>query len=152
MKQFLKQTATKVTLFAAVLLAAFVFPGSANAQSMYSAKFTLQHSVRWGQTTLGAGEYTVNINRSGGTTTFIAVIYYVPNGKVAATVNCASVDDATKGESALLIGQRGKLRVVHSFRVEELRKTFIFDRTLASQQGAEEAMTAEDVPVLELKK
>jgi hypothetical protein len=152
MKRILKQAVTKVTLFAAILLAACAFAGSADAQSTFSGKFTLQHSVLWGKTTLGAGDYTVNINFTGGSAPLIALIRYAPSGKVAARVTCVNADSATKGESALLIGHRGKLQVVHSFRVAELGKTFIYDRTLASRQGAEEAMTPDDVPVLELKK
>jgi hypothetical protein len=152
MKLKIKGITTKVTLFTAILLGACLFAGSANAQSTFSGKFTLRYSVRWGQTTLGAGDYTVKINPINGSSSLTAIIYHAPSGKVAGQVTCANVDSAKKGQSALLIGHRGNMQVVHSFRVADLGETFIYDRTLASRQTAEESLNPDDVPVLDAKK
>ena len=153
MKFNITANAKKVTLFAATLVAILIFCGSASAQSTFKGTFTLQHSARWGRTVLGAGDYVVNVNPSGGTDPLIAVITYAKSGRLAARETCVNADSASKGEkSALLIGHRGGQPVVHSFRVAELGETFIFDRTLASRQGAEEALNQENVPVLEVKR
>ncbi len=152
MKLNLTKVGTKVTLFAAVLLAACVFAGSASAQSTFQGTFTLQHSARWGHTVLGAGDYVVKVNNAGDSGPLIAVITYANSGRLAARETCVVADSTAKGESALLIGHRGTQQIIHSFRVAELGETFVYDRTLASRQGTEEAMSKDNVPVLEAKK
>jgi hypothetical protein len=153
MKFHITANAKRATLFAAALVAILIFSGSANAQSTFKGTFTLQHSARWGHAVLGAGDYVVTVNPSGGSDPLIAVITYAKSGRLAARETCLNADSATKGEkSALLIGHRGTQQVIHSFRVAELGQTFVFDRTLASRQGAEEALNQENVPVLEVKR
>jgi hypothetical protein len=154
MKSNITANASRITLFAAVLVAILIFTGSANAQSTFQGTFTLQHSARWGKTVLGAGDYIVKVNPNDGAGPLIAEVFYAPSGRLAARETCAKPDTIpSKGEkSALLLGHRGTEPVVHSFRVAELGETFIFDRTLASRQGAEEAMNQENVPVLEVKR
>jgi hypothetical protein len=147
-----KVTGSKVTLFAAVLLAVCIFTGSANAQSTFKGKFTLQHSARWGKTVLGAGDYVIDLNHNNDAGPLIAVIRYAKSGRVAARETCSAADGATKGDSALFIGHRGNQQVIHSFRVAQLGETFVYDRTLASRQVSEEAMDKEKIPVLEAKK
>jgi hypothetical protein len=146
--QVISRTISRVTLFAALLIAACVFTGAASAQAAFDGKFTLTNPARWGKVTLGPGDYRVTLT----STPFIAAIYYEPSGRLATYVQCDNADGHAKGESALLIGHRGNVMVVHSFRVSELGETFIFDRTLASRQSAEEALSKDDVPVLEAKK
>jgi hypothetical protein len=154
MKSNIQVTAKRVTLFAAVLVAVLIFTSGASAQSTFQGTFTLQHSARWGKTVLGAGDYVVKVNNTNGSSPLIAEIFYEPSGRLAARESCTKPDTiSTKGEkSALLLGHRGGQPVVHSFRVAELGQTFIFDRTLANRQGAEEAMNQENVPVLEVKR
>ncbi len=154
MKSNIQVTAKRVTLFAAVLVAVLIFTSNASAQSTFQGTFTLNHSARWGKTVLGAGNYVVNVNNTNGSAPLIARITYAQSGRLAALEPCVSSDTfKPNGEkSALLLGHRGTQPVVHSFRVAELGETFIFDRTLASRQGAEEALNQEDVPVLEVKR
>lgn len=154
MKSITKVHATRITVFATVLLAALMLTGSANAQSTFQGTFTLVHSARWGKTVLGAGDYVVKVNNTDGSSPLMAEVFYAKSGRLAAREACTKPDTiSTKGEkSALLLGHRGGQPVVHSFRVAELGETFIFDRTLASRQGAEEAMNQEDVPVLAVKR
>jgi hypothetical protein len=154
MKSITKVHATRITVFATVLLAALIFTGSANAQNTFQGTFTLGHSARWGKTVLGAGDYIVRVNSTNGSAPYIAEITYAKSGRPAALETCSNADTTpSKGEkSALILGHRGGQPVVHSFRVAELGETFIFDRTLASRQGAEEAMNQENIPVLTVKR
>ncbi len=154
MKSNIQVNAKRVTLFAAVLVAVLIFTSGASAQSTFQGTFTLDHSARWGKTVLGAGDYIVKVNPSSGSSPLIAVITYAKSGRLAAREACVNADTikANGEKSALLIGHRGNQPVIHSFRVAELGQTFIFDRTLASRQGAEEAMNQENVPVLEVKR
>ncbi len=154
MKSNIQVNARRVTLFAAVLVAVLIFTSGANAQSTFQGTFTLDHSARWGKTVLGAGNYIVQVNNSNGSAPLIARITYAKSGRLAALETCVSADTfkANGEKSALLIGHRGTQPVVHSFRVAELGETFIFDRTLASRQGAEEAMNLENVPVYAVKR
>jgi hypothetical protein len=154
MKSNITANARKITFLAAALVAILVFTGSANAQTTFQGTFTLQHSARWGKTVLGAGDYIVRVNLEGGSSPLIAEISYAKSGRLAARESCTDADTfkANGEKSALLLGHRGAEPVVHSFRVAELGQTFIFDRTLASRQGAEEAMNQENVPVLVVKR
>jgi hypothetical protein len=154
MKSNIQANAKRITLFAAVLVAVLIFTGGANAQSTFQGTFTLNHSARWGKTVLGAGDYIVRVNDTDGSAPLVAEITYAKSGKRAAIESCVDADTfkANGEKSALLIGHRGGQPVIHSFRVAELGETFIFDRTLASRQGAEEAMTPDDVPVYAVKR
>jgi hypothetical protein len=62
MKLNITRNATRLTLFAAALLATILFAGSANAQSPFKGKFTLQHETRWGQAVLPAGDYILTFD------------------------------------------------------------------------------------------
>jgi hypothetical protein len=152
MKLDITKVATKLTLFAAVLLAASVFTGSANAQSEFQGKFTLQHSARWGKIVLPAGDYRIKapFNPDGGPTRW--VIQDAKSGKTVALESSGIVDDAPKGESALLISARGHQQVIHSFRLGTQGRSYVFDRELASHRGAEEVNNTETVPVLDARK
>jgi hypothetical protein len=154
MKSNIQANAKRVTLFAAVLVAVLIFTNSANAQSTFQGKFTLDHSARWGKTVLGAGDYIVRVNSTNGSSPLVAEIIYAKSGRTAALETCVNADTfkANGEKSALLIGHRGGQPVIHSFRVAELGETFIFDRTLASRQGAEEALNQDDVPVYAVKR
>jgi hypothetical protein len=148
MKLSTKANTTKMTLFAAVLLATCFFAGTANAQA-FQGKFTLQHSVRWGEAVLGAGEYRLALDT--GTVPAQAVITNAASGKNVAIVR-SSISEDGKGNSALLIGRRGNQHVVYSFRVAELGQVFIYDPALAHRNGMSEADNTETVPVLDAKK
>lgn len=145
MNSNIKRNSIKATLIAAALLATCLFAGSANAQSWFRGKFTLQHETRWGDAVLPAGDYVVALNCSSGPC--IAMIRNATSGKPVAFVSSPIVDGGANGGSALLIASRGKRRVVHSFRVSELGEVFIYDRALASGRATEEARNPESIQV-----
>ncbi len=140
----------KAMLFAAALLAACLIAGSANAQSAFHGKFTLQHEIKWGDALLPAGDYVIALDNI--TEPCIASIRNAANGQPVAFVSSGIAEDSGKGGSALLVASRGGHRVVHSFRVAELGEVFIYDRALARGGSTEEARNAEAVPVLQAKK
>ncbi len=148
MKQNITRNATRLTLFAAALLATILFAGSANAQSPFKGKFTLQHETRWGQAVLPAGDYILTFDNH------LSNMLIVRDAKSLHAVAYEPINnaqDSTEGESALLIGARGSQRVVYSLRFAELGQTFIYDRTLA-RRAVEEARQPQAVPVIVAKK
>jgi len=149
MKLITKANTTKATLSATVLLASCLFAGSANAQAV-QGKFTLQHTVRWGQAVIPAGEYRLTLDP--GAEPALAVIYNAKTGQKVAFVTAAITEDSSKGDTALFIGRRGNQRVIYSFRVAELREAFIYDAALAHGREILEASNTETVPVLDAKK
>jgi hypothetical protein len=152
MKLDITKVASKVTLFAAVLLAASVLTGNANAQSPFQGRFTLTHETSWGRAVLPAGDYRIRTAylSNGGPTLW--VIQDANSGRTVALESSSIVEDGDKGNSALFIGGRGNHQVIHSFRVAEFGKTFIFDRALADRRAVEEVNNTETVPVLEARK
>jgi hypothetical protein len=145
----LTRKVTLATWFAAVLLGTCLSAGSASAQSVLQDKFTLRYSVRWGQAVLPAGDYLITIDSV--SSPFLAIISDPKSGKRVAFVSCGVTEDA-KGASALFVSARGNQHVVHTFRVEELGQSFIFDPALAHARKVDEAGNTEIVPVLQAKK
>jgi hypothetical protein len=145
------KAATKVAFFAAVVLIAGLFAGSVQAQSIYNGKFTLTHSVRWGQALLSAGTYRINIDPSNGSGMLMAEIFDTRTGQPAAMIAC-NIRENAKGPTVLILSRRGGEKVVHTLRVEELNESFIFDPSLAHRRVAEEAEATETVPILNAKK
>lgn len=145
------KSATKVTFFAAVALIAGLFTGSVQAQSVYNGKFTLTHSVRWGQAVLPAGSYRINIDPSNGFGTLLAEVFDTKTGQPAAMIAC-NVTENAKGPTVLILSRRGGQQVVHTLRVEELNESFIFDPSLAHRRVSEEANSTETVPILNARK
>ncbi len=149
MKLNITRNATRLTLFAAALLATALFAGSANAQSPFKGKFTLQHETRWGRAVLPAGHYIVTFDNH------LSKMLIIRDAKTLHAVAYEPINnaqDSTEGESALLIGVRGSQQVVHSFRLAELGQTFIYDPALANGRAVEEARQAQAVPVIVAKK
>ncbi len=148
MKLNITRNATRLTLFAAALLATILFAGSANAQSPFKGKFTLQHETRWGQAVFPAGNYIVTFDDH---LSNMLVVRDAESGQAVAYEPINNRQDSGEGGSALLIGVRGSQQVVHSFRLAELGQTFIYDRTLA-RRAVEEARQPQAIPVIVAKK
>jgi len=149
MKPNFTKKAAKVTLFAAALLATCLFAGSANAQSLFSGKFTLQHTTRWGKAVLPAGNYDIRLGAFDSVDADLFVISDANSGRTVARETCSVTEDAPENSTnALLIGGRANQQIVHSFRVPDLGKTCIYNRSLASRPTSEAASNAEVVPVL----
>jgi hypothetical protein len=152
MKLNLTKKASKVALFAAVLLASSLMAGRANAQAPFQGKFTLQHDTRWGKAVLAAGDYGIRFVTGDGFEHGVWVVTEAKSGKTVAEETCWAVDDAPRnGINALLIERRGNQNIIYSFRVAELGATCVYDRALASQRAAEDAKNTETVRVLVVK-
>lgn len=148
MKPNITRNATRLTLFAATLLATILFAGSANAQSPFKGKFTLQHETRWGLAVLPAGNYTLTFDNH---LSNMLVLRDAESGRAIAYEPAYNAQHSTESGSALLIGVRGSEQVVHSFRLAELGQTFIYDRTLA-RRAVEEARQPQAIPVIVARK
>lgn len=136
---------TKIVLFATVLLATCLSAGSARAQSAFQGKFTLQGETRWGYAALPAGSYSVTLDC--GTGVCIAAIRNAESGRTVAHVLSGTAENGANGETALLIGSHGAQRVVHSLRVAELGRTFVYEPALG-RGVREEARRTQVVPVI----
>ena len=146
MKVNITRNATPLTLFAAALLATTLFAGTANAQSQFKGKFTLQHETRWCQAVLPAGHYTLTFDDK---ISNMLVIRDAKSLHRVAYVPANIKQDSASGQSALLIAVRGSQQTVHSLRIAELGQVFVYDRTLA--RAAEEARQTQDIPVIVAK-
>jgi hypothetical protein len=150
MKSMTIRRTAKATLFATALLATCFAAGSARAQSAFDGKFTLPYEAHWGQAVLPAGDYLLSITTIGSPT--MVIIQDAKSGRRVASVAPPIRQDAT-GESALLVGTRGRQRVIHSLRVAELGVVFISDPALAHGRGVrEEARNTQVIPVLQAKR
>ncbi|HEV3482557.1 MAG TPA: hypothetical protein VGR97_09540 [Candidatus Acidoferrales bacterium] len=149
MKLNVTRSAARLTLFAAALLATALFAGSANAQSLFKGKFTLQHETRWGQALLPAGHYILTFDNK---MSNMLVVRDANSLHVVAYEPANIRQDSTGGESALLITVRGPQQIVHSLRIAELGQVFIYDRALANGREVEEARQSQAVPVIVAKK
>ncbi len=152
MKLNMTRNANRVTLFATTLLATCLFTGVLNAQPGFRGKFTLQHETRWVGAVLPPGEYVLALAQGTGTGSTMVVIRDAKSGNVVAYVPPGIADGGGKGESALLISNRGGQRVVHSLRVAALGEVFIYDPALARERAAEEARNEDAVPVTAARK
>jgi len=145
MKTNIARKAIQAALLAAALLAGGLFSGGVSAQAGFQGKFTLSHETRWGQAVLPPGDYAVTFDNHD------ASILVIRDAKSRRTVAYESVnvrEDASEGESALVIGVRRNQRVVNSLRIAELGETFVYQRPPAHSREAEEARQTETVPVL----
>jgi hypothetical protein len=137
--------ATKVVLFAAVMLAACLSASAAKAQSALNGKFTLTENAYWGHGVLPAGEYELSIATTG--LPSMVVVRDATTGKEVAKLFPQVRELSIKGESELLIGTRGKRSVIYSLRVPALGMVFIWDPNLA-REAEQEARNARVVPVI----
>jgi hypothetical protein len=144
MKTTIKRNAIQVTLLAATLLATCSFARPVNAQSVFQGNFTLPYEVRWGKAVLPPGDYQLLLTNN-------QTVLVIRDAKTYRHVAFEPINiraSSTSGNSALLIGARGKQRVVHSVRIAELGEVFIYDPALARARGVEEARTTSPIPVL----
>lgn len=149
MKLNITRNTTRLTFFAAALLATSLFAATANAQSTFKGKFTLTQETRWGQTLLPAGHYIVTFDDH---FSDMLIVRDAKSLRAVAYEPSNNRQGSGEGGSALLIGVRGSQPVVHSFRLAELGETFIYDPALASRSAVEEARQAQAVPVIVAKK
>jgi hypothetical protein len=149
MKGKITRFTTRHVVLAAVLLTAGAFGSVANAQSEYQGKFTLTYEVQWGKAVLHSGTYLVTLPPAGRDQ--LLVIRNEKSQRFVAFEPISIREDSGSGESALLIGTRGKQRIVYSFRNAELGQMFVYDPALAHPRVADEANKAHAIPVLTAK-
>jgi hypothetical protein len=139
----------RAVMLVAVLLTAGVFAGVSNAQSDFRGKFTLPYEVQWGKAVLQPGSYLLSFNHDSAQR--LAVVRDAKNDVVALepTVNR---EDSEAGKSVLLIGTRGKRRVVFLLRIAPFGKAFVYDPALAQASATEEAGKTQTIPVTVAKK
>jgi len=140
---------TKVVFLAGVLLATCLFASSANAQSALNGKFTLTENAYWGRGVLPAGDYELSINSTA--LPAVVVVRDARNGKTVAMLFPQVRELSTTGESELLIGTRGKQRVIYSLRAPQLGMVFISDPALARGEKLD-ARETQTVPVIIARK
>jgi len=146
----LRKGLSTVQLLMLGLLISLLCVSAAHAAPLYRGKFTLPYPVRWGQKLLPAGEYQLKF-RDVQTSVFV-VLQDAKSGKDVAYLLPVTNSDA-QGTSALLIADEGEQRVVHSLRLAELGKVFIFEPVLARGVGdVREAHTMQTLPIVAMKK
>jgi hypothetical protein len=149
-----KRNTVRLAIFAAALLTATSFGGPAKAQSIAAegavqGNFTLPYEIHWRNAVLPAGEYVLGFIQ-GGTCANIWIRNAKTHRIVAYEPTCLRQDG--KGDSALVIGARGRQRVVQSLRIKELGETFVFRPPSADRQETEEARQTQTVPILAAQK
>jgi hypothetical protein len=137
---------TKVALFAILLLATCLSASSANAQSALNGKFTLTEKAYWGAGVIPAGEYQLSITATGLPST--VVIRDATSGNTVAKLFPQVRESSTTGQSELLIGTRGKQRVVYALRLPQLGMVLISDPALVRGGKQGEAGKTQAIPVV----
>ena len=113
MKFLTVRRATRIGLFAAVVLATSSFAASANAQSV-AAKFNLPYEVHWGKSVLPAGTYTISMDSSAG----VGLVRSAA-GKTSFFTPIPIKTYTNKGNAALFVMVRGNERVVRSLNLPD---------------------------------
>ena len=107
--------------FALALALAGLPIGAAQAQSYYSARFTLPFEVRWGAATLPAGEYSLTMSSIEGPMNVSDA-----QGRIQVRTY-ATTDSPTRTQpTSLLITRDGADRVVRSFNCPEWGHKFVY--------------------------
>jgi hypothetical protein len=149
MKLTITRYATRVALFATVLLAICSLARPANAQEIFQGKFTLPYETHWGKAVLPPGNFLFTF--TGGSSTML-VVQDANSRRILAYEPVNITDKSTKGGSALLIATRAGQRIVQSLRIAELGQVFVYDPALARKYAVEEAHQTHAVPVSVAKK
>jgi hypothetical protein len=136
---------TKAVLFATLLLATVLSANSANAQSAFNGKFTLAEKAYWGHGVIPAGDYELSIPSTA--LPSMVVVREAATGKIIATLFPQIRESSTAGESELLIGTRGKQRVIYSIRLPEIGMVFISDPYFQRREQ-QEVRDTQAVPVV----
>jgi hypothetical protein len=150
MKLTITRYATRVTLFATVLMAICSFARPANAQERFQGRFTLPYETHWGPAVLPPGDFLFTFAPVGGST--MLVVQDANSRRIVAHEPVSITDKSTEAGSALLIGTRAGQRIVHSLRIAELGEVFVYDPELARGHAVQEAHQTQAVPVSVAKK
>ena len=132
-----------------VVFAILISVAGANAQTfVYAGKFTLPYQVRWGQTMLPAGTYSIRFSSIHSPATVHSM-----DGKIAAFVFTARQGDSEKGASSLTIVTRGNQRMVASLNLPEVGASLLYSPlTKAEREELARQKQMETVPLVAAKK
>jgi hypothetical protein len=117
----MKKSRCLVGRFALATILAGLSVGAAQAQSYYSARFTLPFEVHWGAATLPAGEYSLAMSSIEGPLNVSDA-----QGRIRVRVY-GTPDSPTRTQpTSLLITRDGADRVVRSFNCQEWGRKFVY--------------------------
>lgn len=150
MKEKVMRYVNRAAVLAAVLVTAGLFARVSIAQSDFQGKFTLPYEVQWGKAILQPGNYLLSFNHDGAQR--LAVVRDAKTKHVVALERTLISEDSKVGKSALLIGTRGKRRVVYSLRIELFGEAFVYDPALKQASATEQASNRRTIPVLMAKR
>lgn len=143
MKPTTRRYASRVGLFATILLAICSFARPINSQVLYHGTLTLPYQTRWGKAVLPADEFLLTFTRFEGAA--MLLVQDAKSGRYIADEPLNITEYSTKGQSALLIGTRGAVNC-------SLGQIFVCDRELARGHAVQEARQTQAVPVSVAKK
>jgi hypothetical protein len=110
---------TKLGLIAVVV---GILAGAGNAVTVYRGKFTLPIEVRWGSSTLPAGDYTFELESQSSPYTL-----YVHGQKANAIIRAISVDSGVLSTTAQLdLIDTSDVPTIKTFEAPELGVTFTY--------------------------
>ncbi|HZP32451.1 MAG TPA: hypothetical protein VFB23_03725 [Candidatus Acidoferrales bacterium] len=137
-----------VTLLLVALTTVISVTG-ANAQAVFAGNVSLPHAVRWGQTMLPAGNYSIRIASFNSP----AATIHSTDGKIAAFVLMGTRQDGESGPSSLTIVTRGNERTVASLNLPQSGISLVYvPMTKAERETLAKTEQIETVPVVTAKK
>ena len=132
-----------------VVLTTLISVAGANAQAVFAGNFTLPHAVRWGQTMLPAGDYSIRISSFNSP----AATIHSMDGKIAAFVLMGTRQDGENGPSSLTIVTRGNERTVASLNLPQSGVSLVYTpMTTAERETLAKAKQVETIPLVAAKK
>ena len=147
MKIVTMRQASRIGLFAALVLVTLAFAASANAQS-YSAKFTLPYEVQWGKSVLPAGTYTISMDSSRN-----PALIRSATGNTVGFTPLPVTNDSHHGDTALFVMVRGNRHVVRSLNLPERGVSLTYKpATSAVRELFTQADHTDAVPVTSARK
>jgi hypothetical protein len=131
-----------------VVLTTLISVAGANAQAVFTGNFTLPHAVRWGQTMLPAGDYSIHFSSFHSPATIHSM-----DGKIAAFVLMGNRQDSENGPSSMTIVIRGNERRVASLNLPQSGISLVYTpMTKAERETLAKAKQVESVPLVAAKK
>jgi hypothetical protein len=131
-----------------VVITTLISVAGANAQAVFAGNFTLPHAVRWGQTTLPAGDYSIRFSSFHSPATIHSM-----DGKIAAFVLMGTRQDSENGPSSLTIVTHGNERKVASLNLPQAGISLVYTPvTTAERETLAKAKQVETIPLVTAKK
>jgi hypothetical protein len=131
-----------------VVLTTLISVAGANAQAVFEGNFTLPHAVRWGQTMLPAGDYSIHFSSFHSPATIQS-----SDGKIAAFLPMGARQDSESGPSSLSIVTRGNERSVASLNLPQSGISLVYTpMTKAERETLAKAKQVEAIPLVAAKK